>query len=373
MKKLILSLLMATALTACGDSDSDKTAQSDAKPIIKIGATMPLTGDSAEVGQATKAGLEMVLDELKQNNLKYDYKIIFEDNQMSPQKVATTINKLINVDKAKVILTFWNLMGNTAAALADQNGVFSLTCSIGEDSTKGKYNFNNYASNYKQSKALVETLKKKGVKTVALITDNSGMRQQYEEVKDYMKKNSDIEIVFEEFFNPGEMDYKAAIIKASDKNPDMYLYSGYNPSTYIFMKQLKEITGKNDNVTTIDMFFDMAVKDRDIIEGLWYVDSNLNGTKEFQDKLLKEKGLVSQSCTGNTVANLQIIVDAYENAPLAEGEVIPSNDAVRQWIFDNVKDFDTYGGKVTVVREGLFNKSPTIKKMINREPVDVEE
>lgn len=372
MKKLILSLMVATALTACGDKQDNNNEKVSERATITIGATMPLTGDSAEVGQATKAGLEMVLDELKQKNLKYDYKLVFEDNQMSPQKVATTINKLINVDKAKAILTFWNLMGNTAAALADQNNVFSLTCSIGEASTEGKYNFNNYASNYEQAKAMVETLKKRGVKTVALITDNSGMRQQYEEVKDYMAKNSDIQVVFEEFFNPGEKDYKAAIIKAADKNPDMYLYSGYNPSTYIFMKQLKEITGKNDNVTTIDMFFDMAVKDRDIIEGLWYVDSNLNGTKEFQDKLLKEKGLVSQSCTGNTAANLQIIIAAYENAPVQEGETIPSNDAVRQWIFDNVKDFNTYGGKVTVVREGLFNKAPSIKKMINREPVEVK-
>ena len=73
---------------------------------MKIGATLPLTGDSAEVGRAAKAGLEMVLDELKQKNLKYDYKLVFEDNQMNPQKVATTINKLINIDKSKAILTF---------------------------------------------------------------------------------------------------------------------------------------------------------------------------------------------------------------------------------------------------------------------------
>ena len=372
MKKLILSLCIVLALGAC--KEAGKSIKSGGgKPLIRIGATMPLTGDSAEVGQATKAGLEMVLDELKQKDLKYDYELIFEDNQMVPQKVATTINKLINVDKVKAILTFWNLMGNTASALADQNGVFSLTCSIGEDSTRGKYNFNNYASNYEQSKIMVETLKKHGIKTVALFTDNSGMRQQYEEVKNYMKNNSDIKIVFEEFFNPGEKDYKAAIIKASAKKPDMYLYSGYNPSTYIFMKQLGEITGKNDNVTTIDMFFDMAPKHRDIIEGLWYVDSNLNGTKEFQDKLLKEKGLVSQSCTGNTVANLQIIVAAYENAPLQEGETIPSNEAVRNWIFENVKNFETYGGEVTVVREGLFDKQPSVKMMLNREPVEVRE
>jgi branched-chain amino acid transport system substrate-binding protein len=362
---------MATSLVACGEKA--EVPKENEKPIIKIGATLPLTGDAAEAGQAAKAGLEMTLEDLQQKGLKYNYQLVFEDNQMNPQKVATTINKMVNIDNVKAVLSFWNLMGNVSSALAEQNNVFSFTCSIGEDSTKGKYNFNNYASNYQQAEVLVETLKKHNVKTVALFTDNSGMRHQFEFVKDYMKNHSDIEIVFEEFFNPGEKDYKAAIIKASAKNTDMYLYSGYNPSTYIFMKQLKEITGKNNNVTTIDMFFDMAVKDRDIIEGLWYVDSNLNGTKEFQDRLLKEKGLVSQSCTGNTAANLEIIVNAYENALVSEGETIPSNDAVRDWIFANVKDFDTVGGRVSVVREGLLDKKPSIKKMINREPVVVEE
>ena len=351
MKKFILSILMATALTACGDNEADKTKEVNARPVIKIGATLPLTGDAAEAGEAARAGLEMTLADLNKNNLKYDYKLVY----------------------VKAILSFWNLMGNVSSALADQNKIFSLTCSIGDDSTRGQYNFNNYASNPWQAEVLVEKLKKDGVKTVALFTDNSGMRQQYEVVKEYMKNNSDIEIVFEEFFNPGERDYKASIIKASAQNPDMYLYSGYNPSTYIFMKQLKEITGKNDNVTTIDMFFDMAVNHRDIIEGLWYVDSNLNGTPEFEERLLQEKGLVSQSCTGNTAANLEIIVAAYENAEVKEGEKIPSNDAVRTWIFDNVKDFNTVSGKVTVVREGLFDKKPSIKKMVNRKPVVVEE
>ena len=342
------------------------------KPIIKIGATLPLSGDSAEVGESARAGLVMVLDELNKGNLKYNYQLVFEDNQMNPQKVAITVNKMVNVDKVKAVLSFWNLMGNVAAAMADKYGVFSLTCGIGEDSTKGKYNFNNYVSVEGEAKALVDQLKKRNIKTVALFVDNSAMRLEFEAVKKLIDDNSGMEVVFEEFFNPGEKDYRTAIAKASLKNPDMYVYSGYNPSTFIFMKQLKEITGRNDNVTSMGIFADLPTKDRVIVEGLWYVDDDLNGTPEFQRRLLKEKGVVSQSCTGNTVANLQILVAAYENAKVAEGEEIPSNESVRKWIFDNVKNYDTYGGRVTVVREGLFDKKPSISKMVNGQVVKAE-
>lgn len=370
MKKYLLSLLLILGLTACGDKATEQ--QADEKPTIKIGATLPLTGDSAEVGEAARAGLVMVLDELKKSNLKYDYQLVFEDNQMNPQKVATSVNKMANVDKVKAVLSLWNLIGNVAAALSDQHEIFSLTCGIGEDSTKGKYNFNNYVSVEREAEALVEQLKKHNIKTLALFIDNSAMRLEFEAVKKLLSKNSDIKVVFEEFFNPGEKDYRMAIAKASLQNPDIYVYSGYNPSTFIFMKQLKEITGRNDNVTSMGIFADLPVKDRVMVDGLWYVDDDLNGTPEFQQKLLKEKGIVSQSCTGNTVANLQILVAAYENAEVADGEEIPSNEAVRKWIFDNVKNYDTYGGRVTVVREGLFDKKPSIRKMVNGQVVNAD-
>jgi len=368
--KIICSICLILGLSACDNKTTERQVKE--RPIIKIGATLPLSGDSAEVGESARAGLVMVLDELNKGDLKYNYQLIFEDNQMNPQRVALTINKMINVDKVKAILSLWNLVGNVAAALSDKHGVFSLTCGIGEDSTKGKYNFNNFVSVEEEAKALVDQLKKRNIKTIALFIDNSAMRLEFEAVKKLIGDNSDIKVVFEEFFNPGEKDYRTAIAKASLKNPDMYVYSGYNPSTFIFMKQLKEITGRNDNVTSMGIFADLPIKDRVIVEGLWYVDDDLNGTPEFQRKLLKEKGIVSQSCTGNTVANLQILVAAYENAKVAEGEEIPSNEAVSKWIFDNVKNYDTYGGRVTVVREGLFNKKPSIRKMINGQAVEAE-
>ena len=368
MKKLILTLCLALSLTACGEkSEAPKTD----KPIVKIGATLPMSGDSAEAGNSAATALRMVLDDYNKKDLKYHYELVIEDNQLSPLKIATTTNKLINVDKVKAVITLWNTV---VAAITDKNKVFSLNCSGDEKSTtEGRYNFNNFPETLDDVKLLTNKLKKENVKTVAMFLDISAMRVAYDAAEKYLKENTDIKVIFKEYFNPGEKDYRMAIAKANELKPDMYLYSGFNPSTYIFMKQLKEVTGDNKNVTTLGIFADLPPKDRNIIEGLWYVDENLDGTEELQKRLLSEYNILSQSCTGNSVSNLEILINAYENAKVAEGEVIPSNDAVREWIFDNVKNFKTLGGVVSVQRNGLFSIKSEIKKMVNGKAVKVEE
>lgn len=369
MKKWLLSLCMVLALVACKD-EKKETTQAEAKPVVKIGITIPLSGDSAEAGKSAATALQMVLDDYNKKGLKYDYKLIIEDNQLFPSKIATTTNKLINLDKVNAILSFWN---SETPVLANEKGVFSFNCSGDEATTKGKYNFNNFPATQDSIKLLANELKKNNIKTVAMFLDIYAMRIQYDALAKYLTENTDIKIVFKEYFNPGEKDYRTAIAKASQLNPNIYLYSGFNPSTYIFMKQLKEITGYNENVTSLGIFADMPFKERKIVEGLWYVDNNLDGTEELKKRLLSEHGIISQACTGNSVSNLEILINAYEKANVSQNEIIPNNDSVRNWIFKNVKNFDTLGGIVSVQDDGLFATKSEIKKIINGEPIRIEE
>ena len=70
MKKFIFILMMATALTACGDENTDKnkTAETTVKPVIKIGATLPLTGNLAVYGKALQKSLDLALADQNKNN-----------------------------------------------------------------------------------------------------------------------------------------------------------------------------------------------------------------------------------------------------------------------------------------------------------------
>ena len=73
MKKWLLSLCMVLALMACKD---EKKQAADTKPVVKIGVSLPLTGDSANVGEAVRASINMAWKEWKQKDTKYNLSII---------------------------------------------------------------------------------------------------------------------------------------------------------------------------------------------------------------------------------------------------------------------------------------------------------
>ena len=94
MKKVLLSLLMATSLVACGEKT--KAPATPEKPTIKIGATLHLSGNQAHIGNSAKNVLNMVMDKWQQRDTKYNYQIIFEDDMVQPKQAALNTNKFIN-------------------------------------------------------------------------------------------------------------------------------------------------------------------------------------------------------------------------------------------------------------------------------------
>ncbi|MDR1025898.1 MAG: ABC transporter substrate-binding protein [Lactobacillus sp.] len=360
MKKLIALIATISIAVFAYISFNKNHEETSSKPTIKIGATLPLTGDAADAGQATKAALLMTLETLNKNNLKYNYHLVFEDNQMNGNKTAITTNKLIASDKVKAVFSIWGLMANVANTINDRNNVIGMSCAFGENPAKGTYNFNSTASYENQAEILTKEFQKRGIKSVALFIDNSDIREQYEIIEKALR-NANIKIAFKEYFNMGEKDYKMAIAKAEQNKHDFYMISGYPPSPFLFIKQLKEITGRNDNITSIDAIGELTPEEKKIAEGLWYVDSNLTGLPAFEEELLEKTGWTSLACSGHIAANLQILVAAYENAELKDGETIPDNDSIKDWILKNIKDFDTVSGKATVKENGFINIPPSIK------------
>lgn len=376
-KKFIISLIAVLAISVAILVKQShiffKKETTDVKPTVKIGATLPLSGDGAEAGQSAKAAMEMVLEEFQAKGLKYNYELIFEDNQMNPQKVATTTNKLINIDKVDAVFSIWNIMSNVASSIAEQNSKLSFSCSLGKNAAKGPYSYNTVSSFEDQAEALIKELKKRKIKTVAFFTDNTGYVEPSDVVINKINSTQDLKVIFLERFSPYVRDYRMAIAKADKLKPDMYVIQSLPPSPYIFIKQLGEITGNNHNVTSIDVIGEINDNNRNIANGLWYIDSNHMGNKEFQDNLLKNKGISAQSCSGNIAAGMEILINAYENVDVKAKNDIPTNDAIRKWISKNVINFKTYAGNINVDSDGIFATKPTVKIIKDGKIVDIED
>ena len=368
MKKtlLIIAIIALAGLGIWQHQNSQTSTTTSDKPVIKIGVSLPLTGDMAFAGHPVKKALEISMRDMQKNNkLKYDYELIFEDDRLDSKTTLLNYNRLKSINKINAIISMW---GNAVVISepADRDGIIHFGCAWGYELGKGFYNFNHSTLPDEQIGKLIEGLKKHNVKKLGIIYNTTkGDYELISFLKDKLK-DTDIEIVFDNIFQAEQKDFKAEIIKMREKETDAVLLFLISPGMEIFMKQANELN-YHPKYTSINYF----TYNPQLFEGLWYV-SDAAGTNEFREYFTQETNEnSSNSCVSNLYSALQILVDAFEKTDVAEGSV-PTNKDVAQTILDMESRTDSTG-KIYIDKEGNIHSNATLNIIKNGQPVLLEE
>jgi branched-chain amino acid transport system substrate-binding protein len=123
--KLLVALVAAFALAGCGGDDEGDGGGGEAKGTpIKIGASLPLTGDFSEPGVAARQGYEIWQQQVNKNGglLGRQVRIVVKDDASDQNTVVTDYNALIQQNKVDLLLgTFSSLLNLPASAVAERN------------------------------------------------------------------------------------------------------------------------------------------------------------------------------------------------------------------------------------------------------------
>jgi branched-chain amino acid transport system substrate-binding protein len=118
---------LALAVGACGGDDGGSGGQSasrgDSKP-LKIGASLPLTGEFSEPGKAARQGYEVwkAMVNEKGGLLGRKVELVIKDDASNQNTVVADYNALISGDKVDLLLgTFSSLLNLPASAVAERN------------------------------------------------------------------------------------------------------------------------------------------------------------------------------------------------------------------------------------------------------------
>lgn len=309
MKKLILSLCVVLALIACKD-EKKESAQADIKPVIKIGAILPLTGDNSTVGVAVKAGVQAAIDDKAKEKLKYRYTAVFEDNQHSPAKSATAANKLIMMDKTNMLLSFTTGIGRVVAPIAEKANLLHM-CSTLEDENAapmGKTSFFQGPTLQTYRQLVMKALQQEGVNRLALLAANVGVACSGTERLAEVLKTKGMETKVE-CFNPSDLDFRFVIQK--------YLTEGYNhfyiqfwpPQSNILLRQLNE-----NNIAPNHIFGSGIDVDTDtsLYNDIHHFGGN-SGTPEFIDHLMQDYDVKNVYMAASAYDLISLAIDAFEN------------------------------------------------------------
>ncbi|MFZ5806492.1 MAG: ABC transporter substrate-binding protein [Verrucomicrobiota bacterium] len=359
MKKLlILTLALGIFVSGCKQKADTSANQ---KPVVKIGVCIPLSGNFAFIGEGIRNAVLMAKESLPQNT-KYQYEIVFEDDQLDPSKTITAAQKLIQLDKVDSIFSMW-FCGDALTTLANQNKVIHFSTDLNPIEETGDFNFAIWASPKKLAECMASELQAKGAQKIAAFQVNDSLRVVGDALKESLA-NHHLDLVAFEVYNRGERDFRTLVEKVKQANPDMVVMMGAAPELDIITKQAFEMQMERSKFTSITAFDETGNKAS--FEGCWYVSPSL--TSQFASDYENKYKVPIIYDVPHAYDAVKLIVDTYENF---SSQQKPTTTQIAQ-VLKQRESFDGIVGKITNNGKGRFQSEAIIKIIQNGKPVVIQ-
>lgn len=364
--KWVLGVIVLAIVVWIGMSMGDKAPET--KPVVKIGATLPLTGNVAMLGESAQQALLLAQEQISEKT-KYRYELVIEDDQFKPATGATTANKLIGVDAVSAVLSFGSPVGNavspiTEAAKVPHINFFASDMHVAD----GDYNFVHYTPPYEDSRVFINELKSQEIKSLVFFAqqDNPGVGAIIDAFESDIV-GTDIEVLSTQKFTTGTRDFRTLITSVKGLNPDIYVLEATSPELETLTIQLRE-AGIQTPVTTMEAFeFSDQLA---LFEGMWYV--NAADPQDWFVNLFTEKYATTPKFgAANGYDSVNLIVQAVEKA--GDGKTVPSREEIREALA-GIKGFDgALGNNLDIDEDGVVVSGAVVRVIENGVPVTVAE
>jgi branched-chain amino acid transport system substrate-binding protein len=256
MKRMsVLVMLAAMGFLLCGTLAlaGEKVAE------VKIGAIYPLSGGAANQGNQTKAGAIIAADEI---NAKggipalggAKVKLIFGDCQSKPDVGASEAERILQRENVDLFMgAYMSAVTIVATEVAERYKTpWLVTGSVADKITERgfKYVFrpnNKAVYDAKEQLEAIATLAKetgKGPKSIGILVEGTDWGKSHAANLRAQAKEKKLEIVFDEAYSPGTVDFSAQILKIKSRKPEALVIAMYTPDHIVFTKQTYE--GKLD-------------------------------------------------------------------------------------------------------------------------------
>lgn len=253
MQRPILTGLAILAMLTLGLAAPAAAGQAVAE--VKIGAVYPLSGGAANQGNQTKAGAIIAADEI---NAKggipalggAKIKLIFGDSQSKPDVGASETERILQRENVDLFIgAYQSAVTTVTTEVAERYKVpWLVTGSVADIITQRgfKYVFrpNNKATyDAKEQLSAIKVLTEefgKGPKSIGILVEGTDWGKSHAANLRVQAKAMGFEIVFDEAYSPGTVDFSAQILKIKSRKPEALVLAMYTPDHIVFTKQSYE-------------------------------------------------------------------------------------------------------------------------------------
>ena len=325
---------------------------------IKIGFIGPLTGDGASYGIPFKNAVTMATAEINATGgiNGRQIQMIYEDGKCG-KDAATASQKLVNVDKVKIIIGGF-CSGESLAALPVTSAAKVILFSPGSSNPiltgANKYFVRNYPSDALPGIRIAQLMVDRGIKNVAVVSETSdaaiGLRKVF--IDEFGRLGG--KVVADETFTTGTRDFRSNLTKIKNSSPQAMYVIGQSPATdELVIRQANEIGLKTQLFGGFEIFGseDMLKDVPNLLEGSIYMEPSLDETaKQTADFISKYKsqyqsfGGLPSIYAATSYDAVYILKDMVEKYGMDTDKIA---DGLRQ-----IKDWKGAEGVLTINQQG---------------------
>jgi len=365
-KLIIVVLILAAVLI------STSFALQKPEDTLKIGILTPLSGELAFLGENIVRSAELALAEMGRS----DILLVVEDaGGLTRQGDAVAaFRKMVDVAGVRYVIDGMSSNGTIAVApVANELAVVFVTpLTGGENIDKaGEYIFRNGPSDIMGGTQPARDFTERfGYETVSLLTDNA--EYTLDIVKHFRAAYAG-EIEGDHIISPSQGDYRTDLAKVRQENPQaIFINTADGVSAPILIKQARELGLTQPIFTNFLAYGPTLLEVAGVAaEGIYVYDPEFNeSAPEVQASLAKYKdtyGVASpiRFHTTGTYDAVKMGVEALD----AVGEDGP---ALRQYLLENIQDWQGYNGSVSFDAEGNVETGFVLKQVRGGVLVTVE-
>jgi ABC-type branched-subunit amino acid transport system substrate-binding protein len=264
-----VSVATLTAVTAgYAATDRDRWIP-PAQGIVKIGVIVPTQGPYAMLGGSFVKAVQMAKEDLK--NTKYRYELVIRDSGPDPAKAQDVIRRVVSQDKVDAIVGGISLIGQVTKPFATNARIPHLCVCTVSWIGDGGYNFTNIPSPEAEGVLWAQEAKRRGIRTVALITQDYPSINNHVEALKLEAARAGLTVADEQRFGESVSDFRSIIDRAERTHPDVYYVEALEPGLDVLGQQLRDSGIRNVSAVVAPSLSNSP----ELFEGAWYTDSNL--------------------------------------------------------------------------------------------------
>jgi branched-chain amino acid transport system substrate-binding protein len=326
-------LVFAMTVVACGDDeDGGGGGGGGSDDPIKVGTSLPLTGEFSEPGKAAKQGYEVweALTNEKGGLLDRDVEMVVKDDASNQNTIVSDYNALISRDKVDLLLgTFSSLLNLPASAVAERNRMLFVEPAGGApelfDRDFKYLFFAQQATADHQGDLFAEYITQlpedQRPKTAAYPTLDDPFAQPTSEGIEKILKDAGVETVYRKTYTIDNPNLDAIANSVKSSNPDVVVHGATFEDGVSMVRALRKANFTPDILyqTTAPSLGDQYSKSigRETTEGIFYgvshsKEADTPGNAEFVKKY--------QEMFGGTEVP-EDAADAYATAQVMEAAV----------------------------------------------------